>query len=102
VNLDYLKRILNPSTSNLEILSLDFEYSSSLDKFVAFVSPGFPRLRTLNLSLTRTLTLGELVPFSRLHRALSKPGIDSELVLQVSRLTLLDKSQLKEYQALGI
>jgi hypothetical protein len=80
--------MLNPSTSNLEMISLDLSNSWSLEGLFGFVSAGFPRLRTLKLS-TNSLTLGELASYIALNRALSKPGINSELVLQVSHLTLL-------------
>jgi hypothetical protein len=102
VSLNTLKEMLNPSTSNLEFLSLDLPYSPTLEEYLDFVSPGFPRLRTLQLCLTEQLTLGELASYSRLHRALSKPPNISVLVLKVQKLLILDKSQLKEYQALGI
>ena len=94
--------MLNSEMSNLEFVSLEFSYSPKLEEYLDFVSPGFPRLRTLQLCLTEQLTLGELASYSRLHRALSKPPNISVLVLKVQKLLILDKSQLKEYQALGI
>ena len=75
VSLNTLKEMLNPSTSNLEFLSLDLPYSPALEEYLDFVRPGFPRLRTLKLCVPNQVTLGELVTFSRLHRVLSKPSI---------------------------
>jgi hypothetical protein len=91
--------MLNPSTSNLEMISLDLFCSQSLEGLFGFVSAGFPRLRTLKFS-TSYLNLGELASYIHLNRALSKPGTISEIVLQVEDVTILEKSQLEEYQVL--
>ena len=93
--------MLNSKKSNLELLSLELSYQPSLEEYLDFISEGFPRLKTLKLCLSNQLTLGELVSFSRLQQALTKPPIFPVLVLKVSKLTLLDKSQLKDYHALG-
>ena len=93
--------MLNPSTSNLEMISLDLFCSQSLEGLFGFVSAGFPRLRKLKLRID-FLILGKLASYIHLNRALSKPGIISELVLQVEYLTILENSQLEDYQALGI
>jgi hypothetical protein len=99
-----LKEKLNPSISNLEFLSMDFlnRGDPNLDEFLYFFSSCFSRLRTVHLWLTTGITMGELISYRRLHQALSKQAIFSELVLKVKKLTLLEKSQLKDYQALGI
>ena len=75
---------------------------SNLEKNFEFLISGFPRLRTVHLWLTTNITMGKLVSSRCLHRALSKQAIFSELVLKLKKLTLLEKSQLKDYQALGI
>jgi hypothetical protein len=92
MSLKILKEILNPSTSNLESLYLELDYSNTLEDYLDFASPGFPRLRYLNLGLAGMVTFGELVAFRHFHRALFKPGIVSELVLEVDCITLLEES----------
>jgi hypothetical protein len=67
-----------------------------------FVRSGFPHLRSLKLRLTGDLKLGEIISYRSLHQALSKPGIITKLELKVKRITLLEKSLLEDYQALGI
>ena len=74
----------------------------NLEYYLELFISDFPRLRTVHLWLTDGITMGKLISFRNLNQALSKQSIFSELVFKVKRLTLLEKSQLKEYQALGI
>ena len=88
MTLSTLKLMLNPSTSNLESLSLDDSLilGLSVEKLSDFVRQGFARLRTLKVSLRGGWYLGELISYSCLYQALSKPGIASLLVVQVNHL----------------
>lgn len=100
MSLNTLKEILNPSTSNLESLYLNLDYSPNLEDYLDFLSPGFTHLRYLNLGLAGMVTFGELVAFRHIHRILSKPGIALELVFRVNRIKLLDESIREDFQAL--
>ena len=82
-SLKTLKQMLNSTMSNLESLSLELSYSPLLEEYLDFIRNGFPLLKTLKLCFSSQMTLGELVSFSRLHQALSKPHIFPELVLKV-------------------
>jgi hypothetical protein len=92
--------MLNPLISCLEFLSL--ELYGSVEKFIDFFTSPFPRLRIVHLRLLYPTTMNELFSFRRLDQALSRQAIFSELVIKVNKLTLLEKSQMNEYKALGI
>ena len=90
ISLDNLKKMVNSSKSKLELLSLHYYHSPSLEEFLRFASPGFPCLRGMKLTLTGQLTFEDLLSYIRLHLSLSKLGVFKELLLSVRRLNITD------------